>query len=150
LDKHVIAQSSGTLAQKHIFGDALEAMIGAIYLDKGYNFVNRLLINELIGHNINLDELMTEETDFKSRLIEWCQKSRQPITFRTVHDENYSDNHPVFLSTVVIDGVDVGRGTGESKKQAEQRASASVWKVISDNDLGDQLLEEFDRFASGQ
>ena len=76
LDKHVIAQSSGTLAQKHIFGDALEAMIGAIYLDKGYNFVNRLLINELIGHNINLDELMTEETDFKSRLSEWCQKSR--------------------------------------------------------------------------
>ena len=150
LDKHVIAQSSGTLAQKHIFGDALEAMIGAIYLDKGYNFVNRLLINELIGHNINIDEVMTEETDFKSRLIEWCQKSRQQISFRTVHDANYSDSHPLFLSTVVIDGVDVGHGTGESKKQAEQRASASVWNVISDNDLGDHLLEEFDRFASGQ
>jgi ribonuclease-3 len=93
---------------------------------------------------------MTEETDFKSRLIEWCQKSRQSISFRTIHDESYSDSHPIFLSTVVIDGVDVGHGTGESKKQAEQRASSSVWQVISDNDLGDQLLEEFDRFAAGQ
>ena len=150
LDELVVFNPTGNHAQKHLFGDCFEALIGALYLDKGYNVVNRIIINDVLPHYMDLDDVPAIESDFKSRLIEWCQKSRQPITFRTVHDANYSDHHPVFLSTVVIDGVDVGHGTGESKKQAEQRASASVWNVISDNDLGDQLLEEFDRFASGQ
>ena len=150
IDKMVIYNSSGNAAHKHLFGDCFEALVGALYLDKGYDVVNRIVINRLLPKYIDLESVPTSETDFKSRLIEWCQKSRQPITFRTVHDANYSDHHPVFLSTVVIDGVDVGHGTGESKKQAEQHASASVWNVISDNDLGDHLLEEFDRFASGQ
>ncbi len=147
LDRYVIAQSGGTFTQKHIFGDALEAMIGAIYLDKGYNFANRLVINDLLGHNIDMDEVLTEETDFKSRLIEWCQKSRQNILFRTGRDSSYSEAHPVFRSTVVIDGSDVGNGSGESKKEAEQNAAYSVWQVISDNDLGDHLLECYDKIT---
>lgn len=147
LDKYVISQSSGTFTQKHIFGDALEAMIGAIYLDKGYNFVNRLVITDLLGRNIDLEEVLTEETDFKSRLIEWCQKSRSNILFRTGRDGSYSESHPVFRSTVVIDGADVGNGSGESKKEAEQNAAYSVWQVISDNDLGDHLLECYDKLS---
>jgi len=148
LDKHVVSHSNGQLSQKHIFGDALEAMIGAIYLDKGYNLVNRLVINDLIGHNIDLDEVATEECDFKSRLIEWCQKNRQSISFRTTPASNYSESHPVFVSTVVIDGIDVGQGSGDSKKEAEQNAAGSVWQIMSDNEFGDQLLEYVDKYSS--
>ena len=72
LDRYVILDgSSNTLAQKHIFGDAFEAMMGAIYLDQGYNFVNRLLINRLFREHLSLEELTESENDFKSRLIEW-------------------------------------------------------------------------------
>ena len=76
LDKEVIANDIG-MVQKHLFGDAFEAMMGAVYLDKGYNFVNRLLINNLYPKYINLEGLTESETDFKSRLIErnLCQQS---------------------------------------------------------------------------
>ena len=67
LDRYVILDgSSNTLAQKHIFGDAFEAMMGAIYLDQGYNFVNRLLINRLFREHLSLEELTESENDFKT------------------------------------------------------------------------------------
>ena len=92
-------------------------MIGAIYLDQGYEFANRLLINNIYYRYLNLDNLTDEETDFKSRLIEWCQKTHHTIAFETVHGRNYSSNHPIFDATVVIDGIRVGHGQGESKKE---------------------------------
>ena len=93
LDRYVILDgSSNTLAQKHIFGDAFEAMMGAIYLDQGYNFVNRLL--------------------------KWCQKNHHTIRFRTTRQENSAANHPLFRSTALIDNMEVGHGSGESKKEA--------------------------------
>ena len=71
LDKHIICCRSINATQKHIFGDAFEAMMGAIYLDQGYNFANRLLINNIYSANFSLEEVDETETDFKSRLIEW-------------------------------------------------------------------------------
>ena len=81
LDRYVIANPTGSTNQKHIYGDAFEAMIGAIYLDQGYEFANRLLINNIYYRYLNLDNLTDEETDFKSRLIEWCQKTHHTIAF---------------------------------------------------------------------
>ena len=71
LDALVISHSSGNIAQKNIFGDAFESMMGAVYLDQGYDFVNRLLINRIYYRHLALDELTESETDYKSRLIEW-------------------------------------------------------------------------------
>ena len=126
LDRHVISNGSTSVTQKHIYGDAFEAMIGAVYLDQGYEFVNRLLINRIYFRHLSLDELTESETDFKSRLIEWCQKNRHKIVFRTGYDKEYSANHPVFYSTVLVDGMEVGHGSGDSKKEAEQHAAFSV------------------------
>ena len=81
LDKQVIANAGAGLVQKHIFGDAFEAMMGAIYLDQGYEFVNRLLINRLYYRYLNIDDLTRSDPDYKSRLIEWCQKGRHRIVF---------------------------------------------------------------------
>ena len=62
--------------------------MGAIYLDQGYDFVNRLLINRIFGDYLRTGALLEEETDFKSRLIEWCQKNHHTIRFITSHDRS--------------------------------------------------------------
>ena len=143
LDEYVISSTSGGSSQKHIFGDAFEAMMGAIYLDQGYDFVNRLLINKIFVNYLKLDTLVESETDFKSRLIEWCQKNHHTIRFVTAHDKNSSSSHPYFYSKVLIDGIEAGYGAGESKKEAEQRAAYSVSQGVSDDDCT-KLLDKLD------
>ena len=143
LDDHVITNSTNSSAQKHIYGDAFEAMMGAIYLDQGYDFVNRLLINKIFAQYLKVDTLLESETDFKSRLIEWCQKNHHTIHFSTSHDKTYSTSHHFFYSTVMIDNIEVGHGAGESKKEAEQRAAHSVSQGFNDEDCT-KLLDKLD------
>ena len=148
LDRHVISNGSTSVTQKHIYGDAFEAMIGAVYLDQGYEFVNRLLINRIYFRHLSLDELTESETDFKSRLIEWCQKNHHTIRFRTTRQENSAANHPLFRSTALIDNMEVGHGSGESKKEAEQQAAYSVSQSFSDETCA-ALLDKVDRLRLG-
>ena len=143
LSDYVITHSSNNVSQKHIYGDAFEAMMGAIYLDQGYDFVNRLLINKIFVDYIKVDQLTQAETDFKSRLIEWCQKNHHTIHFDTENDKTYSSTHPFFYSKVLIDGIEMGYGAGESKKEAEQRAAYSVSQGFSDEDCT-KLLDKLD------
>lgn len=143
LDDHVITNSTNNSAQKHIYGDAFEAMMGAIYLDQGYDFVNRLLINKIFAQYLKVDTLLESETDFKSRLIEWCQKNHHTIYFATSHDKTYSSSNPFFYSKVLIDNIEVGYGAGESKKEAEQRAAHSVSQGFSDEDCT-KLMDRLD------
>ena len=143
LDDYVITNASSGSAQKHIYGDAFEAMMGAIYLDQGYDFVNRLLINKIFAKYLKMETLAESETDFKSRLIEWCQKNHHSIHFATSHDKTYSATYPFFYSKVLIDGIEVGHGAGESKKEAEQRAAFSVSQGFNDADCT-KLLDKLD------
>ncbi len=148
LDARVIATNNGAgISQKHIYGDAFEAMMGAIYLDQGYDFVNRLLINRIYARFLDLETLTESETDFKSRLIEWCQKNRHKVLFRTgTEKETSAPNHPVFYSTVLVDGMEVGHGVGDSKKEAEQHAAFSVSQYMTDEQCA-SLLDRVDRLT---
>ncbi len=143
LDRHIIQHANGTAIQKHIAGDAFEAMIGAIYLDQGYECINKVLLERIFRHHLDLDTLVFTETDYKSRLIEWGQKNRQNIAFITKRDSNYTATHPMFRSTVVIDGIEVGHGTGDSKKEAEQHAASAVSQIMSD-EVGSYILDSLD------
>ena len=147
LDALVISHSSGNIAQKNIFGDAFESMMGAVYLDQGYDFVNRLLINRIYYRHLALDELTESETDYKSRLIEWCQKNHHAILFQTGHDRNAAPRCTRFCAKVLIDGIEVGHGVGDSKKEAEQRASFSVSQVMDDEACA-LLLDRVDKLSS--
>ena len=145
LAAHVIATHGAGISQKHIYGDAFEAMMGAIYLDQGYDFVNRLLINRIYLEYLDLETLIESETDFKSRLIEWCQKNHHKVLFRTGEERKASaPNHPVFCCTVLVDGMEVGHGLGESKKEAEQHAAFSVSQYMTDEQCA-SLLDRVDR-----
>lgn len=151
LDKHVISNAAGNSTQKHIYGDAFEAMMGAIYLDQGYDFVNRLLINRIFANYLSLDDLLQSETDFKSRLIEWCQKNRYSIEFRTSNDSSQGSSRPGFQSVVYVDGIAVGHGHGDSKKAAEQNAAYSVSTAspMTITDEGSaEILDRLDRMSS--
>lgn len=147
LDTQVISNGAGA-TQKHIYGDAFEAMMGAIYLDQGYDFTNRLLINRIYADCLNIGELTESETDFKSRLIEWSQKHHHRIAFRTECDKGSAANHPLFYATVLVDEIEVGHGTGESKKEAEQHAALSVAQVMTDERCA-SLLDRVDELLPG-
>ncbi len=144
LDRHLILNHAPGVIQKHIYGDAFEAMMGAIYLDQGYNFVNRLLINRIYAELLDIEALTVSENDFKSRLIEWCQKNRHTFSFRTTQEKEPHSNHPLFYTTVLIDNMEVGHGLGESKKEAEQNAAFSVADFVSD-ERSASLLDRLDR-----
>ncbi len=146
LGNHVITHQSNGHQQKHLYGDAMEAMIGAIYLDKGYNFVNGLVINSIFRKHLDLQALSHTETDYKSRLIEWGQKSRQEIRFETKFSEKSTSREPDFLSTVVIDGREVGYGNGSTKKQAEQNAAYAIWQITSDRET-ELLMDRLDELT---
>lgn len=144
LDAYIIANGGTQATNKHLYGDAIEAMVGAIYLDKGYDYTNRLLINKILKNNIDIMNMTITESDYKSRLIEWCQKSKKSIVFNTSVSGRTAAQSPIFRSTVVIDGIEVAYGEGESKKSAQQNAAYNVSIAMSDTQ-SDRLLEIVDR-----
>ena len=146
LDKHIICCHSINATQKHIFGDAFEAMMGAIYLDQGYNFANRLLINNIYSKNLSVEEVDETETDFKSRLIEWGQKNHHTVVFRTKGTPTGSGGTRSFRCTVLIDNLEVGHGIGSSKKEAEQKAAQSATYEPSDEEVA-RMLDRLDRMS---
>jgi len=115
-------------ANRHILGDTFEALIGAIYLDKGYRQTRRFLLKKVMRRHIDLVELERNETNFKSQLIEWAQKNRKEVTFYT-DIEPYDPKH--FISYVSIGDTLFGSGTGVSKKEAEQYAALETLKELN-------------------
>jgi ribonuclease III len=116
-------------ANRHILGDAFEALIGAIYLDKGYRKTRRFVLRRVVRKHIDLVELERNETNFKSQLIEWAQKNRKEVTFYT-DIEPYDPTH--FISYVSIGDTLFGSGTGVSKKEAEQNAALETLKDLQE------------------
>jgi len=105
-------------------GNAFEAFLGAIYLDRGYSYCYRFLEERVFKYYINLDEVAKMEKNFKSSLIEWCQKRQYEIEFLQ-KELREKDNHnvPVFHSKVLIEGIPAGTGEGYSKKESDQAAA---------------------------
>ena len=112
-------------------GNAFEAVVGAVYLDRGYEACMWFMKNRVIGKYIDLDKMAAQEENFKSRLLEWCQKSRVGVEFvlKKVGAEGRSRS-PYFVSCAVVAGVECGEGRGYSKKESQQKASALALKNI--------------------
>lgn len=108
---------------KSIYGDALEALIGAIYLDKGFKKTRKIVIERIVKNHVNLAKLQETEVDFKSRIIEWGQKNRKEVNFSSFEEPNEEDKTPLFVSHILIVDEIAGRGIGGSKKEAEQNAA---------------------------
>jgi len=122
---HIIKSS------KHLYGNALEALIGAIYLDKGYRKTVKFFKNRMLRKHIDLASLEMKDSDYKSQLIEWAQKTRKEVVFFSHEEVGMIGKAPAFRSTVQIERVERGTGSGDSKKEAEQQAASIALKHIS-------------------
>jgi ribonuclease-3 len=117
------SNTASSIEKSHIYGDVLEALIGAIYLDKGYPAAKFFITKRILSKYVDLHELQMLDLNHKSRLIEWSQKNKREVKFKTEEEYPESTKQPRFLSIVEIDDVEAGRGSGTSKKEAQQNAA---------------------------
>jgi len=142
LDKIIVSSTRNLAHNTNIYGDALEALIGAIYLDQGYRVAKSFVFETLIKEHINIEKVLKSEVDFKSRLIEWGQKNRVDVLFE-VTDSSYDvHNNPIFISCVKVANVEIGSGRGYSKKESHQKAAkVAIKKLRESNELQDNLID---------
>ena len=142
LDKLIISSTRNLAHNTNIYGDALEALIAAIYLDQGYRVAKKFVFETMIKEHLNIEHVLKSEVDFKSRLIEWGQKNKTEVSFE-VTDSSYDEqNNPVFISCVKVAGVEIGSGKGYSKKESHQMAAkVAIKKLRENNELQEVLLD---------
>lgn len=122
IERLIEAESGLAGRSNSISGDVFEALIGAIYIDKGYDFTNRFINQTILRYHLDIDEIEATDLDFKSKLIEWAQKSKKELRFNLVEELGTGQNK-VFVIEITIDGVAHGRSQHPSKKRAEQEAA---------------------------
>lgn len=105
-------------------GNAFEALVGAIYLDRGYNACMCFMQKRILAQLVNIDKVAYKVVNFKSKLIEWSQKNKVVLEFSITGEEMEKDNvSPIFLTKVTIEGIETGTGRGYSKKEGQQTAA---------------------------
>lgn len=113
-----------------ISGNAFEAFVGAIYLDRGYSYCYQFFEQQLMGKHIDLDKVAKEDDNHKSKLIEWSQKNQYKVDFELISENTIGTNSPTFRSRVRIEGLEFGIGFGYSKKESQQLASKEAMQHI--------------------
>ena len=111
-------------------GNAFEALVGAIYLDRGYEYCKYFMEHRIIGQYLNLEKLSRKEVNFKSKLIEWTQKNKVVIAFELVSQTLDEFNSPVFETEILIEGIHACKGKGYSKKESQQIAAHETLNKI--------------------
>ncbi|REJ82836.1 MAG: ribonuclease III [Bacteroidetes bacterium] len=111
------------------YGDAFEALIGAVYIDKGYEKTKRLILKRIVNNHIHLDEIVGQESNFKSKLINWSQREKRNVEFEFLEEiENMGKK--LLRVRVLLDGQEISRGEDFSKKRAEQIAAEKACAQI--------------------
>ena len=116
--------------QQVILGNTLEAIVGAIYLDKGYIRTKKFVIDKLINPNYNVDDLVNSDSNFKSKIIEWAQREGKDVKFEILNVKK-GRNHKEFTAQVLVDNEAKGTGYGNSKKKAEQDAAFKTCEMLN-------------------
>ena len=124
IDQLVKSSDHSTSHNSYKNGNAFEALVGAIYLDRGYDACMRFVEKRILAQVINIDKVAYKEVNFKSKLLEWSQKNRVRMEFRDLEQTKDSQTgSPVFTTQVFIEGVEGCKGPGFSKKESHQNAS---------------------------
>lgn len=115
---------------KNIYGNALEAFIGAVFVDKGYKRVKKFIVKRLINKYVDMKELQKNDSDYKSKVLRWVQKNNMEISFQNNQSESGINTTPLFTASVKISDLCIAQGDGETKKEAQQNACKQALKMI--------------------
>ncbi len=127
----LVSRTNSDQSKINLLGNAFEALIGAIYLDKGYVRTKKYVIRKVLKQYVDLERLAGKESDFKSRIIEWAQKNKQEISFISEEETTEGSHEIHYNSQVLLENKELGAGQGHSKKDAEQKAAEEALNNIN-------------------
>jgi ribonuclease-3 len=122
-------QNDRGLSRSHIFGNALEALIGAVYLDKGFAGTRKFILNQMIKPYIDLDHMENTDTNYKNQLLSWAQKIGHTLTFDTL-EERTEGSRKIFTVGITLNSEVIATGNGYNKKEAGQVAAQKALEVL--------------------
>ena len=141
LDKLMKYATRSSSHNSYMYGNAFEAFIGAIYLDRGYADCKRFIEERIFVPFIDLEKLSRKEVNFKSKLIEWSQKNKYVISFELIEQCLDKENNPIFRSEVLVEGLAAGAGTGYSKKESQQNAADMALRKLKKSEFRTKVAE---------
>ncbi|MDZ7634055.1 MAG: ribonuclease III [Bacteroidales bacterium] len=130
LDKLIVSNLAPSDSPRNLYGNAVEALAGALFIDKGYDRTRRFFIERVLKKHLDLEAVLAAETDYKSLILEYCQKNKQKINFTSQEKPGLNSIHPQFTVTLQINNETVAQGEGATKKEAEQEASMIAWQKV--------------------
>jgi ribonuclease III len=133
IDRILVSNLGAGHQTKHLYGDAFEALIGAVFLDKGFRKTRKFFIKNVLDRYVDMDKIISTDSDYKSLVFEWVQKKKANLSFVYNEEYDFEKKKSVFATTLSIDHTEYGKGLGESKKEAEQEASRQAWERLKDN-----------------
>ena len=141
LDKLVKYSTRSSSHNSYMYGNAFEAFIGAIYLDQGYERCKQFMEKKILKNYIDLDKMSRKEVNFKSKLIEWSQKTKMEVSFELIEQFLDQDYNPMFHTEVRIESLSAGTGTCYSKKESQQNAAQMALKKIKSDEAFKEAIE---------
>ena len=133
INKILISNISSVHPTRNLYGDAFEALIGSVFIDKGFKKTKRLFLKNVLNKYLDLNVIVSTDTDYKSLVFEWVQKHKSNLIFTYNEEYDFKLKKSVFSTTLFIDKKELGEGHGSSKKEAEQEASSMAWTKLKDN-----------------
>ena len=130
INKFMEASIDPAAKSRSAYGDAFEALVGAVYIDQGYAVTRKLILNRIIRHHIDLDDVEQADTNFKSRLINWAQREKKIVEFELL-EEVENGGKKLLRVRLCIDGEEISKGEDFSKKRAEQIAADRAIQVLN-------------------
>lgn len=129
LNNHIMSGNDKSKHGRSAGGDAFEAFVGAMYIDKGYNFTKKIVIDRIIGVHFDMELLEVTEVNYKSKIVEWSQKHKIDTQFKVV-DQIGEKFQKQYVVAVVVDGNEICRAKDYSIKGAEKLVSEKAWVVL--------------------
>ena len=130
LDTLIQSNAHNAAHNSYMGGNAFEALVGAIYLDRGYDACMFFMRDHILKHLVNIDSVAVNEVNFKSKLIEWSQKNHLKLDFKIEEEGRERSSTPYFITRIVIEGLDCESGRGYSKKESQQKAAQATLSTL--------------------